>query len=73
MRPKFDGIKAYQCTKCAVVFGIDGQLHKLYCPACKGNTTLIGEGMMMFFPVANEVPEQKVSTIIWIMMNIHLF
>lgn len=62
MYPKFDGMKTYRCNNCSVIFGVDRDLHKNYCPSCKGNSTLIGEGMMMFFPIVSKEPEVMPST-----------
>jgi hypothetical protein len=64
MYPKFDGIKAYRCSPCNVVFGIDNAIIQVSCPKCKGEKTeLVGEGMMMFYPLPQHpVEKEELST-----------
>lgn len=54
MHPKFDGVIAFNCSKCDLVFGVGEEARQANCPLCNKKAEVIGEGMMMFFPYSEQ-------------------
>ncbi|WP_338782447.1 helix-turn-helix domain-containing protein [Metabacillus sp. FJAT-52054] len=41
-------ILAFQCDKCASMFGIQGDLSKMKCPICGGSSQFISDGFLAY-------------------------